>query len=213
MQNRREQELDFAVTQDDVKSAVCADPNQCTFACAIAPLVQDQYGITAAETLRVTMAFGDDLEEDDKVLVAWDGDDGRHYAGEISGNTARHIVMLTDIDKTSLLKKMRKDHKEGIPFKLEKVESRNKQPASKEGDSTTLRWARNHGYAHGRTATPETRRAVYEDSSEFQGFTEQQKTEYDEGFKLGMLAGPNKGTGKRKPRRSGKNGRVFGAQV
>lgn len=206
-QTRKELEIPFKVVTDDVKEAVCADPNQCTFAKAIMPIVQEQYGVTAAATLNVQMASIETLEDEDKVLVAWDGDDGRHYSGELSGNVAKNIVRMTDLSKPDLLKLMRRKYKNGIDFKVENLESRNKQMHHGENDETTLRFARRTGYGHGRTAHPEMRRALYEETAVFQTFTDQQKTEYSEGWQLGIAAGPNAHNVKRKPRRSGKNGR------
>lgn len=209
MQRRKEQNIQLMLRAENVEEAVCKDPNKCAFAQPLLPIVRAQFGERAAETLKVDYETSGTLTDDDHVTVVFDGEDGRHYDGIINGTLARRVVFLNDANKSALVKDLKKSYPDGLPFTVEEVGSRNKQTDRKPADTTTLRYAKDTGYRHGRAKQPATSRQNFIDSSSvYASFTGEQRNEYVEGYALGLAKGPM--PVKRKPRRSGSNKGRFG---
>lgn len=202
-----EANIPFTVSVDDVKSAVCRDPNQCTVAKALAPVLADMHGDIAAETVSVKLDFGNDLSDDTKVVVGYDGYDRngdiRHYTAEVPGNVAFNIVTQTDTRKPTLIREIKRNHNDGIELELENVTSRRKQSAIRPpADTTTLKYAYDLGYRHGRSVNAAQLHSKTVESDLYQSFTIDQRTEYTAAFRVGLAKGPYP---RRTPRRSGNN--------
>lgn len=207
---RKHPDIPVTVTIEDVQAAICQDPNQCTFACSAVKMIGPKFGERAAETLNVDYEVADSLTEDDHVLVVWDGEDGYHYDGIIRGSLARRVVFLTDKHKRALIRDIRKNAPDGLDFKIENVRSRLKQAPDGERpppDMSTLRYARDVGYRHGRAKQPATAKSRFIVGEVYDVFSANQREEYEEGYKLGLAKGPSI---KRKPRRSAANKGRFG---